>query len=30
MCRAEGGRKIEACPRDFTRAGTVSQKGGTL
>ena len=30
MCRAAGRRKIEACPRDLARAGTASQKGGTL
>ena len=30
MCRAAGGRKIEACPRDLAHTGTASQKGATL
>jgi hypothetical protein len=30
MCRAAGGRKIEACPRDLARAGTASQEGETV
>ncbi len=30
MCRAAGEGMIEACPRDFARAGAASQKGNTM
>jgi hypothetical protein len=30
MCLAAGRRTIDACPREIARAGTASQKGGTI